>query len=36
MVASGGEGGGSPLYKPYRACAVLKGRVFALFWSENG
>ena len=36
MIASGGGGGVSPLYKPYRVRAVLKGRVFALFWSENG
>ena len=24
------------MYKPYRVCAVLKGRVTALFWSEMG
>ena len=25
-------GGGTPLYKPYRVCAALKGMVFAAFW----
>ena len=40
MIASGEGGGGgrgvTPLYKPYSVCAVIKGRVFALFWSEIG
>ena len=37
MIASGGGGRGfTPLYKPYSVCAVLKGRVLALFWSEIG
>ena len=29
-------GRGTPLYKLYRVCAALSGRVFAPFWSENG
>ena len=36
MIASGGGGGVSPLYKPYRVRAVLKGRVFALFGLKMG
>ena len=33
---SGGGGGGTPLYKPYRVCAALKSKVFEPFCLKTG